>query len=90
MSRMLEQIYREQAGEPSMVLIDIGNVNDQAARDRADKVIAAGVGKKNLSIEGFNRIFIRIPPKKVAAILAAFPQIEQGSTYYQSTHNWLS
>ena len=89
MSRMLEQIHRAHAGEPPMMLIDLGCVNDQAARDRADRIRATGLGKKNISLEGYDRIFVRIPPKKVVAILAAFPAIKEGATYYQSTHNWL-
>jgi hypothetical protein len=88
-SQMLKQLYRKQDGEPPMVLIDLGYVNDQAARDRADRLLAAGIGKRNLSLEGFNRLFIRIPPSKVAAILAAFPEIKKGTSYWQSTHNWL-
>lgn len=68
------------------VLVDLGNVNDRATRNCADRLIAAGVGRKNLSIEGFNRVLMRLPPKKADALIKRF-RLVPGNTYWQCTHS---
>lgn len=69
------------------ILVDLGSVDEKAARDRADALMASGVGRGNLSIEGFRRLLVKLPPKKAESILARFP-IVAGSTYWQTTHHW--
>lgn len=69
------------------VLVDMGSVDDQRARDNADALIAAGVSRKNISIEGNRRLLVKLPPKKAAGILSRFP-IVAGATYWQCTHHW--
>ncbi len=69
------------------VLVDLGSVDEKVSRDRADALMASGVGRGNLSIEGFRRLLVKLPAKKVQDILASFP-IVAGSTYWQTTHHW--
>jgi hypothetical protein len=70
------------------VLVDLGYVKENVSRDRADKLIAAGVAPRNFSIEGFGRLLVKLPPRKANAIFAKFRQIVPGSTYWQTTHHW--
>jgi hypothetical protein len=87
MGLMVEQAMRRAAGEPPETVVDLGYVKDQATRDRADLLIAAGIGWRNFSLEGFGRLLVRIPPTK-RAVLARFPIREPGS-YYGATHGWI-
>jgi hypothetical protein len=73
------------AGTP--ILIDLGRVDDQRTRDAADKIRAAGVGRKNFSIEGAGRLLVKLPLAK-AKLLDVFP-INAGATYWQCTHHWI-
>ena len=74
---------------PGLIVVDCGYVNHQHARDRADALLAAGVGKTNLQVFGSmgGRILLRIPPGKWAALSAQFPLVA-GKVYYGSTHHW--
>ena len=74
---------------PGIIVVDCGYANDQDARDRADALLAVGVGKRNLQVFGGlgGRILIRIPPRIWPRIRAAFP-IVAGRAYYGSTHHW--
>jgi len=74
------------APEKVPVLVDLGSVNDKAARDCADRVMAAGVAKSNFSIEGFNRLLLKLPKSKAAAIIRRF-RFKEGCTYFQCTHH---
>lgn len=70
-------------------IVDIGPLNDQAARDRADKLFEH-VSRRNLMIAGgVGRILMRIPPTKVKKVLLAFPEITAKCTYSWCTHSWL-
>lgn len=69
------------------VLVDLGSVDQKASRDRADALIASGISRTNLSIEGFRRLLVKIPPRKIKKILEHFPIVE-GATYWQTTHHW--
>jgi hypothetical protein len=76
---------------PPHTLVDLGYVGAQPARDRADRVLEV-VGRKNLQLAGNGRIVVRIPPKKVAAVLDAFPDIRPAGErpgYCWCTHSWL-
>lgn len=86
-SLMLKSVYAEFDGKACPVLVDLGNVNEQATRDRGDALMAFGLSRKRFSIEGFNRLLVELPPRKVQAILGAFPIVE-GSTYWRTTHHW--
>lgn len=88
-SKMLEQKYRELDGRPKLILVDLGYVNKESTQQRADAILAWGIGKKNFSLEGSNRLFVTISPAKLQKFLAAFPQVKEGSIYWQSTHNWV-
>lgn len=68
------------------VLVDLGSVNDKASRDCADRLMAAGIAKKNFSIEGFNRLLVKLPPKKADTIIGRF-RFVPGQTYFQCTHS---
>lgn len=79
-------VERAMAPDKIPILIDLGSVEDKAARDRADALMAAGLSNKNFSIEGNRRLLVKVPPKK-SALLNTFP-IVAGSTYWQTTHHW--
>lgn len=85
---MLDNVYRGLDGLPPRTLVDLGYVKDKDARDRGDKLIAAGIARRNFSIEGFGRLLVTLPPKKADAILKQFPNIVLGTTYFQTTHHW--
>jgi hypothetical protein len=84
MSLMLQRCI-DPASVP--VLVDLGSVDDRRSRDNAVTLIAAGVSRKNISIEGHRRLLIKLPPRKAAALLAQFP-IVAGVTYWKCTHHW--
>lgn len=69
------------------VLVDLGPLDDKKSRDLADKLMAAGINRKNFSIEGFRRLLVKLPVKKAPEILKRFPRIVEGSTYFQATHH---
>lgn len=87
MSRLGLMVDRCIAPDSVPILVDLGNVNDQATRDRADAISAAGISRKNFSCEGNARLLLKLPPKKADVIFGAFP-IVLGSTYWQTTHHW--
>lgn len=68
------------------VLVDLGYVNDKPSLDCADRLMAAGISRKNFSIEGHARLLVKLPPKKAAAIIKKFRFVE-GVTYWQCTHS---
>lgn len=68
------------------ILVDLGYVDDKAARDRGDAMIAAGIAGRNFSIEGNRRLLVKVPPRK-ADVLKSFP-IVAGETYFMATHHW--
>ena len=69
------------------ILVDLGYVDDKATRDRADALMAAGISRFNLSIEGSRRLLIKLPTRKAGGIFGKFPIIA-GETYWQTTHHW--
>lgn len=74
---------------PGLIVVDCGSVTHQHARDRADALVAAGVGKTNLQVFGGmgGRVLVRIPPGKWPALSAQLP-LAPGKCYYGSTHHW--
>ena len=67
------------------VLVDLGYLNDKASRDAADRLLAAGLSVRNLSIEGHNRLLAKLPPKKATALIERCELLE-GGRYWQTTH----
>ena len=68
------------------VLVDLGSVNDKRSRDCADRLMAAGVARKNFSIEGFARLLVKLPPRKAPELIKRF-RFAEGTTYFQCTHH---
>ena len=74
------------------MIIDIGFVTDEAARNRADQLIAAGIGRQNLiwgPSDGDPRIHLRIPATKRKKILEEFPGIKNKKTWFGANYSWL-
>jgi hypothetical protein len=69
------------------VLVDLGYVNETATRERGKALMAAGVSRRNFSVEGFGRLLVRFPPTKAPGLLERFPIVE-GETYFMATHHW--
>lgn len=75
-----------------VVIVDIGYVTDESARNRADKIFALGIGKKNLvwgPSTGQPRIHMHIPKSKVSKIMKALP-IQAKKTWFGATHSYLN
>jgi hypothetical protein len=90
MGYWMENAFSMKKGEPGHVLVDLGYVSARSARDRADRLLKL-VGRKNLELAGAGRLLIRIPPPKVARVLAAFPEITPAAErpgYCWTTHSW--
>lgn len=85
MSRFGLMADRAMAPNKIPVLVDLGRVDDKSARDCADRLMAAGVSRKNFSIEGAARLLVKLPPRKSAAIIKRF-RFRECSTYFQCTH----
>jgi hypothetical protein len=70
-------------------LVDMGDVNKQAARDATDRLMEH-TGRRNVQVVGAGRITVRLPPRKRANILRKFPQIAEGAAgYCWCTHGWV-
>lgn len=84
---------RVEMEKEDIVVIDCGYLSEQGARDRADEIMAIGVGKSNLASgpTGGNdpRIHIHIPPSKVKKVLGALP-ISNKKTWFGATHSYLA
>ena len=81
----------EMTEKPDVVIVDIGYVTDESARDRADKMFALGIGKKNLiwgPSTGAPRIHMHIPKSKVTKVMETLP-IQAKKTWFGATHSWL-
>lgn len=87
MNMMLDNMMRKTSGEPLHVLVDIGYVDHQSARDNADKLMEH-LGRKNFQACGFSRLMARIPPSKLTGILRLFPEITEGGRYSGTTHTF--
>ena len=75
-----------------VIIVDLGYLTEQAARDRADALLAAGVSKRNLiwgPSTAEQRIHINIPPRKQQKILSQFP-IEKKKTWFGANYSWLT
>lgn len=78
----MSDFWLENAATPGKhTLVDCGYLKDQAARDRADKLLEH-VSRKNIEIAGDGRLLVRIPPTKVKTVLAAIPEIKEGAAGY--------
>lgn len=84
---MLKSVYAELDGKPVPMIVDLGYLDDRRSRNAADKLLAFGISKRRLSIEGNGRLLVEIPPRQSAAVLRNF-QIEPGETYWRATHHW--
>jgi hypothetical protein len=74
-----------------LIIVDCGYVNEQDARDRADRIFALGVSRMNLVLGPSTlapRIHVRIPKTKIAAVLNALP-ISHTKTWFGATHSFL-
>ena len=82
----------EMPKKTDVVIVDIGYVTDESARNRADKIFALGVSTRNLiwgPSTGDPRIHMYIPKTKVAKIMSALP-IQAKKTWFGATHSYLS
>ena len=73
-----------------VMIIDIGYVTDESARNRADELFALGISKKNLvwgPSTGDPRIHICIPKSKIKKVLGALP-ISDKKTWFGATHSY--
>jgi len=86
MSRFGLMVDRHMAPDKIPVLVDLGSVEDKKSRDCADRLMAAGVSRKNFSIEGNRRLLVRLPPLKSIDLIRRF-RFETGGTYWQCTHH---
>ncbi len=86
MSKFGFMIDRCMAPESIPILVDLGYDGPEAV-ERWKALRAAGIGYRNFSCEGSQRLLMRLPPKKAAVILGEFPIVE-GVTYWQTTHHW--
>ncbi|EYR81789.1 hypothetical protein [Shinella sp. DD12] len=86
-SLMLKTVYASHGDGPKPVIVDLGYLENQDARDHADALMAHGIAKSRFSIEGHNRLMVEIPQSKVPGVMEAFP-IKEGSTYFGTTHHW--
>lgn len=69
-------------------LVDMGDVEDQRARDATDEILQA-LGRRNVQVIGAGRITVRLPPRRRDAILKRFPQIVEGAARYcWCSHGW--
>ncbi len=69
-------------------LVDMGNVDDQAARDATDRLLAC-LGRRNVQVVGDGRITVRLPPRRQTDILKRFPEIVEGAAgYCWCSHGW--
>lgn len=89
----MENAFASHAKEPlPHMLIDLGYVKEQAARDRADLILKI-VSKRNLQIAGCGRLLLHVPPRQVDAVLAAFSEVKPAAErpgYCWCSHTWLS
>ena len=68
------------------VIVDCGYMKDA---EQNFKALSPHLGKRNFQRVGNDRLVARIPPKKVASVLAAVPQIKEGvSGYCWCTHGF--
>jgi len=89
---MVDWMDVEMSEKVDVVIVDIGYVTEESARNRADELFALGIGKKNL-IWGPStvapRIHIHIPKTKITKIMKALP-IQEKKTWFGATHSYLS
>lgn len=77
--------------QKDIVIVDIGYINEEATRNRADKILALGVSSRNLILgpsTGSPRLHIHIPKTKVAKVMKALP-IQTKKTWFGATHSYL-
>lgn len=74
--------WMENAMQPSRhVLVDCGSWADPATQQRFRDLLAH-VALANCQRVGNDRLVVRVPPKKAAAVLAAMPEIKEGAAGY--------
>lgn len=87
-SLIMEQVYREVDGHPRQVLVDLGYAKHQVACGRAQRLVEAGLSKRNISVDINGRLVARLPTRKCELILAQFPAISEPGAYWMTTHTW--
>lgn len=86
-SLMLKSVYSEHDGKPLPVIIDLGYWSAPETQERYNQLRGFGLPRSRFCVEGFGRLLVEVPPRKLASVLAAFP-ILPGETYWRSTHHW--
>lgn len=82
--------WLQNAAQPGRhTLVDIGDLDDKRARDRADR-LRKYLAISNFQIVGNARLTVRLPPKKRDFILQRFPLIKEGAAgYCWCTHGFV-
>lgn len=85
----MPNFWMENAMQPGKhVLVDCGYTKDAEANFNA---LRPHLSMRNFQRVGGDRLVARIPPRKVAAVLAAVPQIKAGAIgYCWCTHGFAS
>jgi len=87
---MVDWMDVEMDKKKDVMIIDIGYVNDESARNRADEIFALGVSKKNLvwgPSTGGPRIHVAIPKTKREKVMSSLP-ISDKKTWFGATHSY--
>lgn len=74
-----------------VMIIDLGYLGDEKARNRADRFIESEIGKKNIILfpsPGVPRIHIKIPKTKQKMILNRF-SVKKIKTYFGANYSYL-
>ena len=75
------------AGKPLEIVIDLGYARDKDTGERADKLLAFGMGIRNFVLEVGGRLVMKCPGSKLKKVMEAFPVVE-GTRYWMTTHYW--
>ncbi len=76
----MQDYWMENAANPGRhVLVDLGYTKDAEANYNR---LRPHVGARNFQRVGHDRMIARIPPRKVAEVLAAMPEITAGTAGY--------
>lgn len=79
--------FEVEAEKKNIVVIDCGYINDEAARNRADRILNLGIGRRNLECGPSNRIFVKIPKSKQSMIFKSLPI--GGKSWFGATNSYL-
>lgn len=85
MSRFGLMVKRWMDPDKVPVLVDLGSVDDKAARACADRLMACGLSRRNFSIEGNARLLVKLPKGKAVDLIKRF-RFQTGESYWMCTH----